>query len=97
MEDAVEYDKTADSAQSLKFYSVSEFACQMKLDEVIYICDTSGKHTKLNPDTWILIPLLPKMNVDKFPFLGPVYLPQLCVLAAASHFILKPEAPMRII
>lgn len=47
MEDAVEYDKTADSAQSLKFHSVSEFACQMKLDEVIYICDTSGKHTKL--------------------------------------------------
>lgn len=47
MEDAVEYDKTADSAQSLKFHAVSEFACQMKLDEVIYICDTSGKHTKL--------------------------------------------------
>lgn len=52
MEGALKYDKTADSAQSLKFHSVSEFACQMKLDEVIYIYDTSGKHTKL----WIQIP-----------------------------------------
>lgn len=68
MEGAFEYDKTANSAWSLKFHSASEFACQMKLDEVIYIYTASGKCTKLNPDTWILIPLLPKQNVDKLPF-----------------------------
>lgn len=28
----------------------------------------------MNPDTWILIPLLPKMNLGKFPFPGPVFL-----------------------
>lgn len=52
MEGALEYDKTANSAWFLKFHSASEFACQMKLDEVIYICDTAGKCTKL----WIQIP-----------------------------------------
>lgn len=52
MEGAFEHDKTANSAWSLKFHSASEFACQMKLDEVIYIYATSGKCTKL----WIQIP-----------------------------------------
>lgn len=47
MEGVFTYDETANSALSFKFHSASEFACQMKLDKVIYIYATSGKCTKL--------------------------------------------------
>lgn len=47
MGSALEYDKTASSAQSLKFYLVSEFAFQMKFYEVIYIYATLGQYIKL--------------------------------------------------